>query len=304
VALVLFLPNLIWQMQHDWATLGFVSHLNAEVMSRIPPVAFLLGQVVYLHPVTAPVWLAGVGWLLGRPGGSLRPLAWGWLFVMVVLLAIGSKIYYSAPFYPTLLAAGGVAWASWTAGRARRWARPLMLVGAAGAGVALAPVSLPLLPIEEVDAYAQRVTFGLAGAASEVTGDLHDMFGWEEQAAAVYAAAAALPEADRQRLALLAGNYGEAGALEAFAPAGQAYPVVSPHLSYWLWSSEAEGRDVFLTLGISQRLLVPHFEEVHQVGTAAGSPYAQPYERDLPIWLCRRPRRSLEVLWQEVGMQL
>ncbi|MGH7856511.1 MAG: hypothetical protein ACREQY_04205 [Candidatus Binatia bacterium] len=38
------------------------------------PLTFALGQLVYLNPVTAPVWIAGLVWLFGVNGGRYRVL--------------------------------------------------------------------------------------------------------------------------------------------------------------------------------------------------------------------------------------
>jgi hypothetical protein len=74
IALLMILPNLIWQMTHDWPTLNFVLNLNEGVMSGISPPQFLAGQLLYPHPFNIILWLWGLLFLLfSRTGKPYRP---------------------------------------------------------------------------------------------------------------------------------------------------------------------------------------------------------------------------------------
>jgi 4-amino-4-deoxy-L-arabinose transferase-like glycosyltransferase len=127
VALALFLPNIVWQIQNGWPTVGFLRHLNETVMAGISKVQFLLGQFLYLNPLAAFVWIWGLVYLFGKAGRPFRPLGWIWLSVFLLLLATDSKIYYLSPAYPPVIAAGGVAIEAWVAAaeRRRRWRSPI-----------------------------------------------------------------------------------------------------------------------------------------------------------------------------------
>ena len=160
VALLVFLPNLIWQVGHAWPTVEFLRALNAQVTTGIPAWLFLLGQVLYLNPVTPPLWLLGLLFFFRPAGRPWRVLGWVYMAVLVLLVFTKSKIYYLAPAYPALLAGGAVALEKWAgAGRAR-------LVGAVSVGLLLAggvlvaPLSLPILSIKATDRYVRAFTFG------------------------------------------------------------------------------------------------------------------------------------------------
>jgi hypothetical protein len=80
------------------------------------------------------------------------------------------------------------------------------------------PYGVPLLPVESLLSY-QNV-FSLASIVKmERDSDTNlyqlytDMFGWESMAATVATAYHGLSASDRARCAILAGNYGEAGAI-------------------------------------------------------------------------------------------
>ncbi|MBI5092467.1 MAG: glycosyltransferase family 39 protein [Candidatus Hydrogenedentes bacterium] len=100
LAFLIFLPNLIWQATHGWATLAFAANLNKGTMSRISSVEFLFGQLLYLHPFNAPIWIAGLWYYLrAEAGRPYRVLGWVYVTVLVLLLVAKSKIYYLAPAY-------------------------------------------------------------------------------------------------------------------------------------------------------------------------------------------------------------
>ena len=65
--------------------------------------------------------------------------------------------------------------------------------------------------------------------------DYADMLGWEEQVAAVARVYHALPADQRARAVIVAGNYGEAGALDFYGPRYGLPPVVSAAGSYWFF---------------------------------------------------------------------
>ena len=62
-----------------------------------------------------------------------------------------------------------------------------------------------------------------------------DEIGWPELADQTARAWRDLPAADRARAAIVAGNYGEASALERYGPARALPPILSGHLSWRYW---------------------------------------------------------------------
>jgi 4-amino-4-deoxy-L-arabinose transferase-like glycosyltransferase len=167
VALVIFLPNLIWQAQHGFISIDFLRSIHARDVRIGRTDGFLWRQ--FLVPAslfTAPLWIAGLYFYFRKPEGA-RYRAQGWTFVAaIVLFAIAqARDYYTAPLYAMLLAAGAVLSQQWP-----RWARGLNWAGLAVAfamGVALA---LPIAPINSPWSRAQM----------RVNGDLREEVGWPE----------------------------------------------------------------------------------------------------------------------------
>jgi hypothetical protein len=300
------LPYLAWNALHRWPTLEFMRRATAEKYRATPPLAFGADLVLLFQPLAAPLWIAGLLWLLAaRDGRRFRLLGVVFLATFAILLANGtSKAEYLAASFAPLLAAGGVALERVLhLGRraAPAWAYGALLVLG---GLALAPFALPLLPVPEYLAYAKKL--GLAPSTTErnelgpLPQHFADRFGWPEMAAEVARAASTLTPEERRTARVWARNYGEASALEKYgAPLGVPR-VVCPHNSWWFWSvadakENAPLDGALIVVGGRREDLEKVFTRVEEAGKT-GHPLAMPYENGRPIWVCRGPRTYLGVV--------
>jgi 4-amino-4-deoxy-L-arabinose transferase-like glycosyltransferase len=145
VALALTIPNVAWQFVNGWPSLEF--YRNAQVLKNMPaaPLQSLTGQVLVMNPLTLPIWLAGLAFLLfARDGRSFRFA--GLMYVTLLVMHVASRTSRPdrmAAAYPMLMAAGGVALE-----RLIRRPVPRMVATSlvAGSSALLALVFLPILP--------------------------------------------------------------------------------------------------------------------------------------------------------------
>jgi len=75
IALLIFLPNVLWQIKHGWPTLSFVINLNKNLMEGISPFQFIAGQFLYIHPFNAVIWIAGLVFFFSKKGKDYRLFA-------------------------------------------------------------------------------------------------------------------------------------------------------------------------------------------------------------------------------------
>lgn len=292
LALLIFLPNLVWQHQHDWPTLEFIRRIDTSMLAGIPRSLFLLGQVLYLHPLALPVWATGLVFFFTTPGRPYRTLGWVYIAALVVFLVRHGKPYYLAPAYPALFAGGAVLLEQCFQRYSRRWARPVLLVGLGTGGAFTSFFALPVLPLPLTDALLGRM-LGAIVQPSDLTGEFHQQYGWEElvdQVAAVYHS---LPAEEQQAGVLLTRNYSQAAALDFFGPSRSLPPTVSGHLSYYLWGPGQREGKVLIACGLARRHLEPFFGEITEVGRTFHS-LALGHDNNLPIYLCRSPRQPVQ----------
>ncbi|HEY5677903.1 MAG TPA: glycosyltransferase family 39 protein [Myxococcales bacterium] len=285
VAALLVLPHAIWQVRAGFPMLEL---LAAQKWKNAPwtPQEFVVQQLLQLNPLAALAGLAGLR-LLFR---EARPLALAFLLQLALFAALKGKSYYVAADWVPLIAAAGPA--------LRRLQLPAAALLAA-TDAALLPIALPILPPAALARY--QLALGIAPQKMEnldygaLPQHLADMFGCQELHDAVAEAAQQL--APGERAAVYTQNYGEAGALELFGSAG--LPVISGHNNYFLWGAP-RGLTALLIVGGRLSSHLEAFEECHEAARERISPWAMPYEQGRPIWICRRPRAPLEVLWPRV----
>ena len=295
---LLFAPHIAWQMAHGWPTAEFVRNAQADKIVALSPLAFLGEQVTLLGPVGAIVVVVGAA---GIVRGSLRGgRVWAVAVAatLVVFLLQRSKAYYAMPAYPVLLAAGGVVIdrAMGTRPWRRRAVAALMLV----VGLPLVPVTLPVLPPDRLPGYLAALGLEVSSGERHSQGRLPqhfaDMFGWETLADDVARVVATLTPEERAAARIYTQNYGEAGALEYYGPSRGLPPVISGHNAYWFWGPGPDTPGPVVIVGGRAASHRQVFEDVVEGGRTTCT-LCMPYEQNLPIFVCRRPRRPLHEIW-------
>ncbi len=304
LALLLFAPHLVWQVTHGSPSLEFMR--NATELKNLPigPLDFLGGQIVLLHPLLAPLWLLGLGALLFGAGfARVRALGIAYVAILALMLLTNAKVYYLAPVYPLLFAAGAVALDAFFARRA--WPNAPVFAGAAivVAGLALLPMTIPILPPETFIAYSNAIGLGAPkmerGAPAELPQIYADMFGWRDLTAEVARVWSALPERERARAVIISQNYGEAGAIDYFGPALGLPQAISPHNSYWLWGpGDWDGR-VAVVIGEIPPEIAALFGSIEKLGHRSCA-LCMPYESELAIYVARDLRIPVPELWARI----
>ncbi len=299
-SLLIFLPNLIWLVRHDFPFLELMHNIRNTHRDVVRgPIAFIADQAKLMNPILFPLWAGGLVWLfLSREGSRFRILGWIYLLLLVAFIVLKGKNYYLAAAYPMLFAAGGVAFENLSRLR-MRWSRPVYVVLVAVVTCLLAPLSVPVLSAENYLPYQKALGFEPPKAENQPTGPLPqhfaDEFGWEEMAREVGRVYNSLPSEQRAKTAIFANSYGQAGAIDFFGKKYGLPKAISNHQSYWLWGPRDYTGESVIVLGSDGRGDREHFASVE----VAGKTY-HPYSRrdeHFDIFLCRDLNASLQALW-------
>ncbi len=242
IAFCIALPNVTWQYVNHFPTLEDLRNVKATHKNiELPPLAFLHQQIAMLNPCSSFVWIGGLFYLLLHPSARrYRFLAYTYFAFLAVMMALHGKDYYLAPIYPMLFAAGAVLWeiviASYSALRWLRRAIPAVVIAA---GILAAPLAMPILPLEKIPAYMNalgvKMTRTENGMISPLPQHFADEFGWPEMVAKLAEVYNSLPPERRAKTAILAGNYGGAGAIDFFGPRYGLPKAISAHQNYYFW---------------------------------------------------------------------
>jgi hypothetical protein len=304
VALAIFLPNLIWEAQHHWPQIEVVRNCQRLKNSPSGVLRFFGDQALFLNPVALPVVVAGLAWLFASATGRrFRVLAWGFVVVTVVVVVLHGKSYYPVPYYAVLFAAGGVALEQFL-DRRRLQLRAAYLVMLVVSGLVMLPFSVPVLSLETLLRYQNVITLGnVVKMERDSEGELHqlyaDMLGWENMTATIAEVYHRLPPTDRDQCAILAGNYGEAGAIDLLGAKYGLPPAISGHNNYYLWGTHGHTGEVVILFGQNAESTKARFNSVEEVAIIS-SPHAAAAERRLPVYLCRQPKAPLAEWWRSL----
>ena len=301
IAFLCFLPNLFWEIQNGWPTLALFHAVMGTKYVIVSPWEYIWQQALLIHPLAAPICIAGLYFLLRDPlGKKYAVLAWAYFTVLAEMLVLHGKIYYLAPAYPMLLAAGSVWIDLRLAPRAGEWLRITIPVPLLIGGMIAAPLAMPILPVEAAIRYARFWDVQAIHVENVPVGDLPqlfaDMFGWQEQVHAVAGVYQALPEPERAQAVVLAYNFGEASAIDYFGPKLRLPPAISGHNQYGLWGPGAMAGQVAVAIGFSERQLRQFYDDVTPAASVSPQ-YAMPEESQLTIFVCRHPRKTLQESW-------
>jgi hypothetical protein len=307
IALLIFLPNLIWEINRHFPTAELLRNVQRSGRNtEAGPLMFLVMQVVILHPLAAPVWIAGLLELLrDRDGKGWRVLGITWIVIMVCMLTMHGRLYYPIPAYPMLFAAGGFAFERWfTAWKSGRWLKPAYVSVLAISGVILAPFGyFPMLTVDQYIAYSQFFHFGPPRIETHKLGPLPqlyaDQFGWKEMAQVVADAYYKLPPQEQKSCAIYGQNYGQAGAIDFFGAKMGLPNAISGHQSYFYWGPRGYTGECVIVMEDRQERLEERFGSVEKVGTVY-HPLSMPYEH-FDVFLCRKPKfGTLQQIWPKV----
>ena len=305
IALMIFLPNIIWQIQNDFATLELLRNVQTSGKNVVmSPLQFFVSQILGMLPFSFPIWLAGIWFFLAdKNGRRFRFLGIAYLVLLALMIYLKAKDYYLAPVYPMLFAGGAVFWEQLIekvrALRFIKYALPILMCALT---IFVLPTVMPILPIETLVKYQEAT--GLKPPRSEVANDsplqqiFSDQLGWQELAEKVGGVYNSLPPEDRAVAGIYAGNYGEAGAIDFFGGKYGLPKAISPHQSYFIWGPRQYSGEVLILLGASKTEAEKVCESVEEK-TEVNHPYAQSYEK-YRIIVCRKTKKPLPEIWERL----
>ncbi len=288
LAIVIFLPNLLWQWRHDFVALAILKAVHARDVGLGHASRFLLDQLRF-----SPLAVAGLYFYLFSARGSRFRIV-GWMFLAPLLLFVIAKgrSYYFFPAYPMIFA-GAAAWGEgWLAPMPRWRARTIATLAwaALAYGVGVATVYfLPLAPIGSK-------WWEKSNALQET---YRGEIGWPEMVQEVARIRDSLTSSEREHLGILATTYGEAGAINLFGPAYGLPRAISGAGSYWERGYGDPPPQTLIVLGLSSQWADEHLQGCRLAGhvwNRYGVPTTETVYRP-DIFVCGPPRRSWPEFW-------
>jgi hypothetical protein len=294
VSLVIFLPNFIWQARHHFVSLDFLAFLHQRDVSAGLTRHFLPDQLQQTM-LAAPLWIAGLWFLLFSTKGSpFRAIGWMYLIPLALFVIAKGRGYYLAPAYPMLYAAGAVSCEDFFHGMRLDWIvvlRPLLWIALTISIVGAIAIALPIAPVGSRWWYA----------ATSIDTALPDEIGWPEFVATVAQIRDSLPPDQRGKVGILAGNYGEVGAINLYGRRFGLPRAISGVNSSWERGYGSPAPEILIIVGFNQQFVERNFVSCRLAAhtwNASGIENEETFEHP-DIFVCGQPKDGWPEFWKD-----
>jgi len=293
VSFVIFLPNVVWQLRHDFVSLDFLRHIHERDV-RIGRTTTFLPDQIELTLFTLPVAVLGLIFYFGsRLGGRFRAAGYLYLVPFLTFLVAKGRGYYLAPAYPVLYAGGAVLGANLIDRFRPAWKTSLQWLAWVSVLLTITSLAAYFVPLAPVDSLWARHAF-------EVNDDFREEIGWPELVQTVARIRDSLGPSGRSSIAVLAGNYGEAGAINLYGPDYGLPAAISGINSFWARGYGNPPPETVILIGFSREFGERLFESCELAGHVTNRYSIRNEETtDHPdIFVCRHLRQSWSEFWK------
>jgi MFS family permease len=304
IAAAIALPNFLWQWQHQFPFLQLMHNIREHGRDvALSPFPFLRAQAQMLGFVAALLVPAALLFFFSKQGRQFRALGWAYLVFLAEMMALHAKMYYLAPVYPILFAAGAVWVERATQRKIMIWAKPVFALAILVIGGIYAPIILPILSVPAFLSYEHKLGIEQQKFENQPQGVLPqiyaDMFGWEQIAQRVAAYYHTLSPEEQRKTAIFANNYGDAGAIDFFGPKYGLPKAIGNHQNYWIWGPREYTGESLIVLGEGRERNMQTKCASYSVIGNTKDPLSRPDEWK-PIYHCRGFKWNLQEVWPQL----
>lgn len=300
---VVFLPNLIWQIVNGMPVIDHFSELKRTQLVNVDRGAFLIEQLILPGAATIMTVPGLIYLFVSKRVIKYRFLGLVSISVIITLMLMQGKSYYTQGIFPFLIAAGA---ASWEYVLRRGWSRillPLLLILLT---IPVLPIGIPVCKTEGLVKYFKDLgtRYGMDFVCRFEDGSIHslpqdyaDMLGWEELASITSKAWQMIP--DKSAAFIYCENYGQAGAITVIGKKYGLPEAVCFSESFLYWIPDKFVPDITSAIYINDEM----GDDVRQLFrkiTVAGSisnPDAREY--GTTVYLCQDPSGSFNNFWAQ-----
>ena len=241
IGAAIFLPNVLWQFQNNLPVIHHMKQLQKYQLQYVDTPGFLIDQILMNLPCVF-LWIAGF-WFAAiiKNGRPFRFTAWAYIILILLLIALHGKNYYSIGAYPVLFALGAFHLEQFTSQK-RRYLRYVFVAIIFLIGVPFVPALLPTASPEKLENYYRTVGFSKTNLTKwedlkhhPLPQDFSDMLGWEEMAKKMSDAYEKLDSVEKKQTVLFCDNYGQAGAVNFYGKKYHLPEAYSDNASFLYW---------------------------------------------------------------------
>lgn len=299
--ILVFSPNLIWQIANGLPVIQHFAELKRTQLVNVDQTAFLIEQLI-IPGAASVLTVAGIIFLfVNKKIRKFRFLGLVVISVIVILMLLHGKSYYTQGIFPFLIAAGAVSWENLLR---KTWLRILLLLLIIILTIPMVPIGIPVYKTEKLVSYFSNLTtdYGMDFVCRFEDGQIHslpqdyaDMLGWEELT--LITGEAWQKVTDKKSAFIYCENYGQAGAITVIGKKYGLPEAICFSESFRYWIPDRFDPDITSMVYINDemgddvRLL---FRKITKIGSISNR---DAREFGTAVWLCEDPAGSFNEFW-------
>lgn len=303
ITFVLFFPNLIWQIQNNYPSLEFYVNNVTKKNVAMPFAEYIIFQIIAYNPLVFIISFAGAIFLFVNK--NIKPFkVLGLIFFLIFLFFLitrNGRVDRSSFGYICVIPAGAILLEDLIIKIKQRWMyytfASLMFLFF----ILFIPLLVPYLSYENSERLTNFIGLNTEiekGKKPLIPQMIADRIGWKEKVDMVGKIYLTFSEEERNKIIISADNYGNAGSLELYGKKYGFKNVVCGHNNYYLWSKNRLNGDIVLMLTNKRSIkgLKEAYEIVDTTNVLFDNIYCSPHERNLTVYICKKPKYPKEEL--------
>jgi 4-amino-4-deoxy-L-arabinose transferase-like glycosyltransferase len=259
IAFLLWLPNLLWQVHHNFVSLDFLRHIHARDV-RQGRASYFIPQQLEMVGIRFPLVLAALYFcLLTRAGKRFRLVGLMYVITLLLFTVARGRWYYMGPSYAMLYAAGAVWGEHWLTTLKPGTATTIRWTVWSTLAVEIVVTMAFWLPLAPLNSRWWALT-------NQVQGDFREQIGWPELVKELARIRDSLTPQERQHLGILGTNYGEAGAINFFGPEYGLPRAISGVNSFWYRGYGDPAPQALIVIGLDRKFVDENFQSCRLAG--------------------------------------
>lgn len=299
--LIVFLPNLIWQVTNGLPVINHLAELERTQLVNVDKKSFLIEQIA--SPGAASLLtVAGLLFLFSsKRVTKYRFLGLVCISVIITLMLLQGKSYYTQGIFPFLIAAGAVAWETLLS---RIWSRMLLALIMILITIPVLPIGVPVFKTEKLVSYFEelKTRYGMDFVCRFEDKSIHslpqdyaDMLGWEELTSITNKGWQMI--SDKKSAFIYCENYGQAGAIAVIGKKYGLPEAVCFSESFRYWFPLKFEPDITSLIYINDELgedIQKIFNKITKIGSIENR---DAREYGTTVYLCQEPAGSFNEFW-------
>ena len=222
LAMIIFLPNLYWQVDNGWPFFTHMEELRSTQLSNIA-LGDYFKSLFFEHKGFSIIWITGLLYFLQSDTYKVyRYLVFSSIITIILIGILNGKPYYAHGAFLMLFPLGGIAISQLIQ---KKYQQYILITLMTIITLPFYPLSLPIYKISKLKKYCKTLSedYGINymlrwedGSYHELPQDISDTFGWKELVHNVNEFYSSLPDSTKLNCSIIIGPYGQMGAYNRY----------------------------------------------------------------------------------------